>query len=318
MNCNSTLISIIIPCYNSERFLSACILSLQNQSYINWEAICVNDGSTDNTERLLNEYSAKESRIRTYSQINQGAAKAREFGICKATGDYLTFLDADDTLTPNALQFVADKIKYNPDIIISGFHIVQNGQIGATTRVPFTVLDSLTYLKSVLCGKYGWELCAKVYKRKIFNNSIVTPQNIRIGEDAAVFIQLITNSTKIVGCNHTFYNYNQFSQSASHVQSVKYAEETLLAACFIESYLKQQPFYGQIRNEISAMFLLFYSNSTFKANLGKKHELVKYVFIHHFKLKAFLKIPIMKAIYIAMIYLTNGYLINIVRRVKYS
>ena len=163
-------------------------------------------------------------------------------------------------------------------------------------------LNSLTYLKSVLCGKYGWELCSKVYKRQLFNSAISTPKNISIGEDAAVFIQLITKSTVIVGCDYTFYNYIQFSQSASHIQTVEYAEETLLAACFIESYLKKQPFYELIKDEISAMFLLFYSNSTRRAFLVKRHQLLQVLKNKHFRISALRLLPWYKAIYVLVAY----------------
>lgn len=176
MKYNNTLISIIIPCYNSERFLSDCFsISIKSVLCKLGSYLCQWRKYRQH-KKLLDEYSEKEGRIKVYTQINQGVAKAREYGIDKSVGDYVTFLDADDTLTPNALQCVVDKFEYNPDIVVSGFNIVQDGQIRKRTRVPFVTLNSLTYLKSVLCGKYGWELCSKVYKRQLFNSAISTPK----------------------------------------------------------------------------------------------------------------------------------------------
>lgn len=307
-------ISIIIPCYNVEEHIFFCLSSLLKQTFGDWEAILVNDGSKDNTLTLLNGFASKDSRIKVYTQTNQGTAVAREQGIKKAVGEYITFLDADDTLASHALQLVADKLKYDPDIIVSGFNLIKEGRIIKTKRIQFDKLESISYLKGVLCGKYGWELCGKVYKKELFAGLLQAPQRIRIGEDAVVFIQLVARSERIVGCHCPLYNYIQLSQSASHIRSSKYAEETLLAAFFIENYLSQQSFYYQIKTELSAMCLLFYSNSTFKANLGWKHQLVRSLFISHFKLKALWKIPKMKAFYIILLYTTKGRIVNIIKK----
>lgn len=306
-------ISIIIPCYNAEDHIFFCLSSLFEQTFLDWEAILINDGSKDNTLTLLNRFASKDSRIRVFTQTNQGAAVAREQGIKRAVGEYITFLDVDDTLTSHALQFVVDKLKYDPDIIVSSFNLIKEERIIKTRRIQFHKLESLSYLKGVLCGKYGWELCGKVYRRELFVGLLQTPKGIRIGEDAAVFIQLVVRSEKIVGCHFPIYNYIQFSQSASHIRSIKYAEETLLAACFIENYLRQQSFYCKIKTEISAMWLLFYSNSTFKADLGWKHQLVRYLFMHHLRLKALWKIPQKKAFYIILLYVTKGRIVNIMQ-----
>lgn len=300
------MFSVVIPCYNASSFIEHSLESLFFQSYTNWEAICVNDGSIDNTLVLLEKYAKKDSRIRIYTQTNQGAAEARTYGVMKAIGNYILFLDADDELSFDALQVIVNRLKDDPDIIVSGFNIIKKGHIVRTQRIFFDKLDKLSYLKAVLCGKYGWELCGKVYKRELFDNPMIIPKNIRIGEDASVFIQIVTHAERIVNCDYAIYNYIQNSHSASHIRSLRYAEETLIAACFIEDYLKQCSFYKEIESEISAMFLLFYSNSTFKAVLSNKHELIQYVRKKHLKMRSLLKLPIIKIVYIILICITNG------------
>lgn len=89
------LISVIIPCYNSQPYIETCVNSLKVQGLSNWEAIFVNDGSKDGSLGVLETYAVQDSRIKVYSQINQGAAKAREYGISKATGIYIMFLDVE-------------------------------------------------------------------------------------------------------------------------------------------------------------------------------------------------------------------------------
>lgn len=98
------LISIIVPAYNAEKYLKETILSVQQQTYKNWELIIVNDGSTDNTSSIINEFSSNDSRIKYYYQPNGKQAKARNFAISKSSGYYLAFIDADDLWHPEKLE----------------------------------------------------------------------------------------------------------------------------------------------------------------------------------------------------------------------
>lgn len=295
-------ISIIIPCYNASAYLNSCINTLLQQSFCSWEAIFVNDGSSDDTLNLLMYFSTKDQRIKVYSKPNQGAAKAREYGIGKSTGNFITFLDVDDTLTSNYLKQMIQAFDKDIDIVVSGFNIIKNGIIAHQKTLNPCELSSIKYLKKVLCGKYGWELCGKMYRKELFSKAIKTPKEIRIGEDAAVFIQLIlySNRIKIIKCNA--YNYIQHKESASHIRSEKYAEETLYAAFFIEDILRKTPLYKEVKNDIDAMFLLFYSNSTRKYILNRKHPLIIRLKESHWNISAFSKVPFYKAFYILTIF----------------
>ena len=302
-NKNVYRLSIIIPCYNAEKFLVQCFNTLQQQSYKHWEAICVDDGSYDDTLRILKEYALTDIRIKVYTQQNQGAAKAREYGISKATGDYVTFLDVDDTLVPGALQTMVSAFTVDADIVVSGYNVLKHGEIIRKKKFCEGQIDNLCYLKQVLCGRYGWELWAKMYRKALLVESLETPVGIRIGEDAAVFIQLVCRAKRIKILAECLYNYIQYSQSASHIKSLKYAEETLQSAFFIEDLLKKEAFYEQIKREIDAMFLLFYSNSSRKKRLEHNHPLVSKLRKEHFNLNAFRLIPSYKAVYICLHYL---------------
>lgn len=305
---NSKLVSIIIPCFNSSRFISNCINSLLNQTFVNWEAIFVNDGSTDNTNDILLKFANVNPNIRVFEQSNQGAAKARELGISKAIGNYITFLDVDDTLPAGTLQKMVNAFDEKVDIVVSGFNIVKRDEIVKRKILKEQNLDSLAYLKGVLCGKYGWELWAKMYRRELFSQLIKTPVGIRIGEDAAVFIQLVVQARRVNVLVEQLYNYIQYEQSASHIKSFKYAEETLQAAFFIETLLKKTIIYEEVKKEIDAMFLLFYSNSTRKGLLNSKHPLVRKIVKEHFTLSALIRIPFLKAVYIYICYIKSHFI----------
>lgn len=295
------LVSVIIPCYNSEKYIDTCAKTLLNQSYDNWEAIFINDGSIDHTNELLLDYASRYAQIMVYSQDNRGAAKAREYGLSKVLGEYIVFLDVDDTLQDSAIELMVDSFDNDTDIIVSGLNIIKRGKLLKRKAYRQMKLDKLDYLKKVLRGKYGWELSAKMYRRDLFSQDLKTPTGIRVGEDAAISIQLAYRARKVRVLSEQLYNYIQYEQSASHIKSLEYAEETLQAAFFIESILKGTSFYEKVKSDIDGMFLLFYSNSTRKGILGKKHPLMVKLKKEHLSLSAFTRIPFYKALYISIL-----------------
>lgn len=104
MDKSNPLVSIIIPVYNVEKYLRTCLDSILNQTYKNIEVICVNDGSPDNSISILNEYASRDKRVIVFDEPNKGVASARNLGIEKATGQLLTFADADDWWELNAFE----------------------------------------------------------------------------------------------------------------------------------------------------------------------------------------------------------------------
>lgn len=112
--------SVIIPVYNVESYLQACLDSVLNQTFEDWEAICVNDGSTDNSATLLEEYGHKDGRFKVVNQPNGGLSAARNTGLKAATGEYVLFLDSDDWLECNALERVSESLTDEDMLCFSG------------------------------------------------------------------------------------------------------------------------------------------------------------------------------------------------------
>lgn len=112
--------SIIIPVYNVEQYLRDCFDSVLNQTFYDWEAICVNDGSTDGSSAIMEEYAAKDSRFRMISQKNAGTAAARNTGLKVANGDYIFFLDSDDWIENYALKVIAGSLNDEDVLCFSG------------------------------------------------------------------------------------------------------------------------------------------------------------------------------------------------------
>ena len=114
------MFSIIIPVYNVDKYIQVCLDSVLGQTYSDWEAICVNDGSTDGSAAILEENAVRDSRIKVLTQSNAGTATARNTGIRAAQGDYIIFLDSDDWLKPDSLQILSNRLRGEDILCFSG------------------------------------------------------------------------------------------------------------------------------------------------------------------------------------------------------
>ena len=134
-------ISVIIPVYNVEDYLSKCLQSVINQTYTNLEIILVDDGSTDNSGEICDEFSENDNRIKVIHQKNTGVSQARKIGIDVADGKYIGFVDADDWIEPDMYETLINKMK-NSDIIMSGLFFHMND---AVKKIPMNNFENTYY-----------------------------------------------------------------------------------------------------------------------------------------------------------------------------
>lgn len=181
-------ISIIVPVYNVEKYLAKCIDSIIAQEYDDWELLLVNDGSSDSSKAICEKYCIKDNRISLYSQENAGPSVARNLGIKKSKGEYITFIDSDDYVTPT---YLSDLVKYDSDIIASGFDLWYSND-RPTERKSYDkfgiyrVSDN-NIGDAIAIGeyKYLWHSpCCKLYRRELLvNNNILFNEGLNYGED---------------------------------------------------------------------------------------------------------------------------------------
>ena len=134
-------ISIIIPVYNCEKYISRCLRSIINQTYKNLQIIVVNDGSTDNTLNICEDIARNDSRIEIYSKENGGVSSARNLGLKKVKGDYISFVDADDFLEVNMFSKMIYSLK-DEDLIVCNFYIVdEKGNKENGKSIPNVILN---------------------------------------------------------------------------------------------------------------------------------------------------------------------------------
>ena len=219
----SAKISVIIPVYNSYKYLNRCLNSVLNQDLKEIEIICVDDGSTDASLELLNQYAANDDRIKLYHQENQGPADARNRGLSLACGEYVEFLDSDDFIKEGCLKSLYEKAKLNAaDMLVfqSQYQAVKENGIfpnmtpfgdGANVISGSEVLFQLAKLDDMFASP-----CLYLVKRELIEkNNIKFPFHMRSGEDASFTIELFFRAARVVIVNKVVHFYCKRENSVS-------------------------------------------------------------------------------------------------------
>jgi len=203
------LISIIVPIYNVEKYLRMCLDSIQNQTYQNFECIMVNDGSTDNSKQIAEEYLV-DSRFRLINQSNKGLSGARNTGIShiREESTFISFVDSDDYVYPNFLETLVEYIEEDVDIIEGMVEHYHNGNIYYFPQVEHykVILETVAEkLEKLALERIRNGVFPKLIRRELLNDNFF-PEGW-LFEDLAVVPELVTNSTKWVKIQETVYTY---------------------------------------------------------------------------------------------------------------
>lgn len=236
MKSNLPLVSIVVPIYNVEIYLTKCIDSIINQTYQNLEIILVNDGSTDKCFDICEEYKDTDERIKVINKENGGLSEARNYGIDIAKGEWITFVDSDDYVHPEMIESMVSLAKSkNGDIIICGhFKVFEDNLQEIRNDGNITSYDGQEALGKILedreINSFAWD---KIYKRNLFEN-LRYPKG-RIFEDTAFTYKLFEKAHKVVSINKAYYYYVMRETSLSNTKNIKRSYHNFLA--FYERFL---------------------------------------------------------------------------------
>lgn len=210
-----TSFSIIIPCYNAEFTIARAVSSILIQSYSDWELIIIDDGSSDGTLDLLHQ-TFNDSRIRIYSQANLGVTAARNCGVEVAQNSWIVFLDSDDELVINSLEYFASEIKISPSIEMcrAGFLRLSSNEKTLPVVGKFT---------SFLCGSY-------VIKKSLFDRIGGFDNRLTFSENAEMMHRIKLDGAKI-GIIHqvTLLYYDHVGKGSKNLQNVNSSLKVILA-----------------------------------------------------------------------------------------
>ena len=253
------LISIIIPVYNVEQYLKQCLDSVINQTYKNLEIILVDDGSTDNSGKICDEYALKDNRIKVIHKQNGGVSSARNTGLNVATGEYIGFVDGDDYIELDMYEYLYSLNKTNnTSLAICNFYIEEDKKI--TNVKPITnkyILDANEMLKCSFKQLFSWN---KLIEKNLFNQ-LYFPENISYGEDMTVCMELFIRAKKISYGNKNKYFYRQHFQSVTN--NLKWEAKNLDVIYQINKFIeyanskKLKNFYNRLLADEADISLLF-------------------------------------------------------------
>lgn len=200
-------VSIIIPVYNVERYLTKCVKSLRNQTYKDIEIILVNDGSTDKSGYICDTLALQDSRISVYHKKNSGQSDARNLGLDNANGEWITFVDSDDYVTPDYIEFLLNlAIKNQADISIATYTYITPKRRKDRGTGEMVVMNAETTIKRMLLDDgFDMGVWAKMFRKEFFNEHRF-PSG-KIFEDSLITYQIVANSSKIAFGSKSIYFY---------------------------------------------------------------------------------------------------------------
>ncbi len=271
----SWLISVIIPVYNKEKHIKKCIDSVLNQSYQNFEIILVDDGSFDNSGKILDDYLKKDERIKVFHIENGGVLAARNFGVKKSNGEFISFIDADDTVEPEYLEKLLDILLVNKcDISQCNYsNVLEDIKTPVSNSGEILIQNSDEAIEYLLLGKkYVVGLWPKLYKRELFYN-ISEYRDIKVHEDYIVNFSAFQNAKKTAFIDLPLYNYYNNEDSVTHlINRVKFCQDVKFVSKLVLEKSKNKPYEKLALARYQKSYLSLYNSMLSDNKVGKEEK----------------------------------------------
>lgn len=214
-------VSVCIPVYNVEKYISRCIESILSQSLKEIEILVINDCTPDSSMEIVKTYAEKDNRLKIIKHdINRGPMAARATGYLASTGDYITFCDSDDALPKNALsELYSAAIRENADIVSGTIKYVPiEGASYSWVNKLLYGSDKISVFKSLLKNEFGHNVCSKLFRKELLCSfSYKIYEHATNGEDGMLFYQVVDNASKVIVINSIAYEYHENVSSSTHI-----------------------------------------------------------------------------------------------------
>lgn len=252
------LISVLVPLYNVESYLATCLDSIINQTYKNLEILLVDDGSTDGSGMICDNYALKDCRIRVVHKENEGQATARNLALNMARGEYFVFVDSDDYVTPDYVEVLYGLVKkYHCKVSVAILQTYKEGENKIPQEVKYEE-ELLSPQKAVEYMNYQvkfdtWPVC-KLYHKSVFSTGIRYPVG-KIFEDFAITYLLLFQSDKVAYCNKVVYFY---LLRANSTEGAKFSEKKMDGALeVLDSFSKHMDLIEPIKKSYQCRMVSF-------------------------------------------------------------
>lgn len=274
-------VSIIVPVYNAKKRLVQCLDSIISQTYSEIEVLLIDDGSEDGSGKICDEYSAKDSRFNVFHLKNGGVSSARNFALDHATGDYIQFLDSDDTLFPETIsQKVMELEKQDCQMIVTAY----NRENGAEKELVSYEISGLQKLEDYVCyfsKEEAHSYFFGVLWNKLYDAGIIRKNNIRFmhelsfAEDFVFNLEYMKHCKKVFIIQKPLYNYYFVSGTSSLSKNNSVFEKTWDIRCRIlysnyKNFFVEKGFYKEHRNLAQSYLFIAYSRSIYDLFLAGK------------------------------------------------
>lgn len=266
------LISVIVTIYNGEKFISECIKSICDQTYRNLEIIIVDDGSVDNTYKIIKELAKYDQRISIIKKENGGVSSARNIGFKHSNGNYVSFIDGDDVLEPDMYEILIKLLhKYNVSIAHCGYNRISSKGIKPVNNTKKVYIQSkYEAIDCLLSGKlFVGSLWNKLYKKSIFDN-ITFDESIKINEDILANYFAFKSQEKSVFYDVAKYNYYERKSSACFIVN----DEQKTNDCIKVAKRIYEDSIGEKWENIAANRYLYMMLNEYRFNIYNKNDAI--------------------------------------------
>lgn len=217
-------ISIIIPLYNMQQYIGRCLDSILEQTFPDFEVICVDDGSTDESRNICEQYGQKDARIKVYHTVNQGVSQARNYGLSKVTGEWFAFIDADDWVETDYLKVLYENaVKYSCNVSACAFRRDMEYSLGYDSSICETILfhSMEECIHSFICLEKSMEgmACNKLYRTNSFKD-ICFEEDIKVNEDCLYTFEIMKRCDRACLSTAPLYHWFYRADSASRTKTL--------------------------------------------------------------------------------------------------
>lgn len=250
-------VSIIIPAYNIENCIERCLKSIIKQTLTDIEIIVINDGSIDNTLKLINIFAKKDKRVKVVNKKNEGSIEARKSGLKLANGEFILFVDGDDWIEVDCLEKLYNTSKENDfDVVLYNAFYSYDDRKEPFDTFKISNKTKNDFLKELFLGKINPGICFKFIRKTFLNlNEIQFPNNISYAEDLAASASIFIKLPNIGTCNERLYNYYQRSNSITKISNNKILEIDK-AMKFIENDLNENKMNEKYKKEFEYLIYM--------------------------------------------------------------
>jgi len=252
------MISIIVPVYNAERYLHRCIDSIRNQTYQNLDIILVDDGSSDSSLRICENYAKLDNRIRVFHKENGGQASARNYALDRATGNYIGFVDNDDWVLPTMYEKLLDLIKKNHADVARCDDFISDEDMKLCITPEIKVIEKEEYFYLIFQDIVGSHVTNRLFRRDVIGKHRFP--HSRTIEDMRFMRLILPNIHREVHTSEKLYFYTIRYDSASYVYAKSYINSYERACEYQDRYLEARVKYPHMQD------LLLYKATKFSCS----------------------------------------------------